>query len=99
MRGPKEPLRDPSPCLGFLLISRPFHPLHHIISLSMSTEAGPSVPTPLRRAYEPRAPLVNQVDADSLDDGIAQMLGEGVERAIHRWRVSCQTSRQTAVLC
>ena len=47
--------------------------------------AGPSVP---RRAYEPRAPLVNQVDADNLDDGIGGMLAEGVHGALSRFRVS-----------
>lgn len=60
-------------------------------------EAGPStapeapqvIPAAPRsmRAYEPRAPLVSQVDADSLDGGIAELLGDGLERAIGRFKV------------
>lgn len=41
-----------------------------------------------QRAYEPRAPLVNQVDADELDDGVVEMLVDGVEKAVCRFKVS-----------
>lgn len=35
-----------------------------------------------------RAPKVNQVDADELDEGLAQMLGERVERSLANFKVS-----------
>lgn len=41
----------------------------------------------VQRAYEPRAPLVNQVDADDLDDGVVEMLVDGVEKAVCRFKV------------
>ena len=41
-----------------------------------------------QRAYEPRAPLVNQVDADELDDGVVEMLVDGVEKTVCRFKVS-----------
>jgi hypothetical protein len=47
--------------------------------LSRMDAAGPS-----RRAYEPRAPLVNQIDADNLDDGVGMMLSERVTTALSR---------------
>lgn len=49
----------------------------------IAAEAGPSASGP----YLPRAPLVNQVDAGELDDGIAALLGDGVERAFSRFHV------------
>jgi hypothetical protein len=52
-------------------------------SITAVAEAGPS-----RRAYEPRAPLVNQVDADNLDDGVGLMLAERVTNFLCRLRVS-----------
>jgi peroxin-2 len=35
----------------------------------------------------PLAPKVTQVDADELDDGLVQMLGERVERAVGNFKV------------
>jgi hypothetical protein len=35
----------------------------------------------------PLAPKVSQVDADELDEGLAQMLGERVERAVGNFKV------------
>jgi peroxin-2 len=35
----------------------------------------------------PRAPKVAQVDADELDEGLVQMLGERVERAAGNFKV------------
>lgn len=40
----------------------------------------------------PRAPKVAQVDADELDEGLAQMLGERVERAAGNFKVCNQSS-------
>jgi hypothetical protein len=34
-----------------------------------------------------RTPKVNQVDAEELDEGLAQMLGERVERSLSNFRV------------
>ncbi|GMK54333.1 hypothetical protein CspeluHIS016_0109190 [Cutaneotrichosporon spelunceum] len=48
-------------------------------------EAGPSASN---GRHIPRAPLVSQVDAGELDDGIAQLLGDGVERAFARFHPS-----------
>jgi peroxin-2 len=36
---------------------------------------------------QPRAPKVSQVDADELDEGLSQMLGERVERAVGNFKV------------
>lgn len=38
----------------------------------------------------PRAPKVAQVDADELDEGLVQMLGERVERAAGNFKVCNQ---------
>jgi peroxin-2 len=35
----------------------------------------------------PRAPKVAQVDADELDEGLVQLLGERVERAVGNFKV------------
>jgi hypothetical protein len=35
-----------------------------------------------------RAPKVNQVDAEELDEGLAHMLGERVERSLSNFKVS-----------
>lgn len=40
----------------------------------------------------PRAPKVAQVDADELDEGLVQMLGERVERAAGNFKVGSQSS-------
>lgn len=54
---------------------------------SAAIEAGPSGPSTHPMPYIPRAPLVNQIDAEELDDGIAALMGDGVERAISRFHV------------
>lgn len=58
---------------------------------STAVEAGPSGPSTHPTPYIPRAPLVNQIDAENLDDGIAALLGDGVERTITRFHVRHHT--------
>jgi hypothetical protein len=38
--------------------------------------------------YLPSAPLVSQVDADELDEGLVSMLGEKIGQALGNFRVS-----------
>ncbi|TXT07105.1 hypothetical protein VHUM_03275 [Vanrija humicola] len=58
------------------------------MTVTIETIAVTPAPTSSTRPYEPRAPLVNQVDAEGLDDGIASLLSDGVERAVSRFRPS-----------
>lgn len=67
--------------------------------ISMGDDAGPSAQPPppevvrfgdtsrRLRAYTPRAPLVSQVDASDLDNGIVDLLADGVERTLSRFKV------------
>ncbi|WOO85885.1 Peroxisome biogenesis factor 2 [Vanrija pseudolonga] len=58
------------------------------MTVTIETIAVTPAPASQTRPYEPRAPLVNQVDAEGLDDGIASLLSDGVERAVSRFRPS-----------
>lgn len=68
------------------------------MTVTIETIAVVPAPASHARPYEPRAPLVNQVDAEGLDDGIASLLSDGVERAVSRFRVGTELNRAEIVL-
>jgi hypothetical protein len=42
----------------------------------------------IRQDNMPRAPRVNQIDADDLDEGLVQMLGDNVIQSVTNFNVS-----------